>query len=391
VSNGLGQVLVYGVLAGTAIAILFFLKFTLIAVLPAAIVFLALCSSPFRNRAFFLGTLLFTFLAYVAGYILYISALGALGRLREVLSWLSGYGATQAMFAPETIRSGYFLQFPANFVSAFTPTGIVLALFGAYAAGRRLLRSRGGELSIPDPYGYLFLQLLFGLLGVMLEGKFFRYHFLRVAWAFAPFVGLGLSFAGSRLPRVWQRLRELIPMHRMVMLGIASLLLVLASFFSPLVQIVSQPIYWTLQRARGANIPDAVTSRDSEFCYSDMVKVSTILNRAMKPSDNFFLWGNHCAPYFLTNRTPQTIALVNSPFVSSFTPPTWKPRLLNQIRQTDPRFFVVELLDQHDMSTHTRKDSYQLLLEWPELHEFLMSRYQYWTRTDRFLIYERRE
>jgi hypothetical protein len=232
------------------------------------------------------------------------------------------------------------------------------------------------------------LQLCFGLLVILYERKFFPYHYSRILWAFVPFAIIGLRY-------VWQILREIVSQTRSLPLLQQSIryclltaALLFASFFSPLTRIVTNPLYWVSVRLRGADVGAAADSKFDALYYQDQEHTAAVLRSSMRPSDKMFLWGNNVGLYFRSNAEPMTICLTNTPFVTSWTPKSWRDTLIDQLRHVPPRFFVCETGDQRYYITGDSLDSRQHMEAWADLRDFVRSNYHDKATVGHFIVFE---
>lgn len=372
-----------GILVGCASAILFLLKFTLLVVPAGAVLYLVLYSDDgtYRNSIRFAFGAIASLTISLGVVIGYMSWAGALRPFFETLAWLGGYAGIDPVLGAHTIGELYFRQFPLAVVTALLPTTLVLAFVGIF-------RNRRSEARPATIYSHLLIQLGFGLFSVLYERKFFPYHFSRVYFAFVPFVVLGTRSAWALTAEYLSSIRNLRGIQRSLrqtaVLGITAI----AVFYSPLVRIVTNPLYWAQLRLKGGDAGAAADSKFGGLYYADQERAASELKSALRPNETIFLWGNNVGLYFRTEVEPRTICLTNTPLVTSWTPQTWKDTLLRQLQSAPPRFFVCETNDARPYITGDTLDSRQHLEQWSELASFVHTNYHDWKTVGHFVIYE---
>ncbi|MEP7234200.1 MAG: glycosyltransferase family 39 protein [Ignavibacteriota bacterium] len=384
-----------GLYAGVASAIVFLLKFTLLTVPVAAIIYLILerRSGTQSSKKYILG-LIVGFVAITGGYLLYLYQTDSLDRFIEALDWVKNYADVDPAFAMHTIIERYFKQFPMLAIYPFGLSGIILAALGIVWYFREKLRPspsmRPQEHNRNSAMLHLFLQLCLGLCAVLYERKFFPYHFARCYWAFVPFVVLGI-----RQLRVmwvdyflsWQRL----PMSAKILrYTIACIAVAAIFFFSTAPRLISQPLHFVLLRLSGADLPKDVQDQMPQYYYDEEKKVADYFRNKIKEEDKVFIWGNSIGIYFFLNKYPTTICLTNTPLLSAWTPIDWKNTMLGQLEAAPPKYFIAESGDEREYITASKSDSWQHLKNWSELQIFLEQNYALINELGHFKIFERR-
>lgn len=375
--------LLNGALIGLAATVLFFLKFTLVAVPAAAGIYLLLTPETKLNRfklRFVVGSTM-AFVLSMAVSIGYLAWVGSLQRALETLTWLGGYSAIEPLLTMKTIGESFFKEFPLDALGVLLPTTTILAVLGIYTMRRR----EGKRASI---LYHLLLQLGFGLLTVLYERKFFPYHFSRIFWAFVPFVFIGLRTTFVLLREYVTSIRRLAVFERLLRFAIGSVLILIALFYSPAIRIFTNPLYWGQLRMRGGDAARAADAKFGGLYSADQVEAARELKATLRPNESVFLWGNNVGLYFRLDVPPTTLCLTNTPFVTSWTPQAWKDTLLGQLRVSQPRFIVCETQDARPYITGDTLDSREHLQQWTALAEFVQSNYHDWKTIGHFVIFE---
>jgi hypothetical protein len=367
----------YGLLAGVAVVWLFVLKLTLVLGGFAAMVFVLSrpgISSKMKWRASIAPTTSSLVLGLFSIFALWW--LDALQPFLQSLDWLRHYSS---IGSGASIFELIFLTFPDRLAYS---TSVSLLLFGVLGIVL-CVRSKQGDQRRP----LLTLLLLTGIIqlfGVLLERKIeFPYQYTRALWAFTPFMALGLESCIRWL----QKLRKLGGAVRM---GIIAVCVVAMLLLSPLPRLFTQTIPWAAFAISGNDAAAEVQRRIPDYFANEQHQVADYLRPRMSGNDQCFFWGNDVAIYFFSNTLPRTICLTATPFRSSSTPIQWKTKLLKQLSDVPPKYFIVEFGDPRPYITGSPLDSYQALFAWPRLESFLTSDYTSDTTIGHFHLFQRK-
>ena len=366
--------IIWGVIAGVAALALFALKFTLALGGVASLVFVL--GWPAAN-----GGKKLRFVAGFLGAALVLLGLGGVA-LWEVsawkpflhsLAWLSNYASlvpTQHSWLAE-----FLLIFPERIVYSMS---ITVAFIGLLAL-IEWFRKPGSRR---DPlFKLLLLTFLLQLLGIVLERKIeFPYQYARATWAVLPFAASAILVSVKRYwsCSTWRRC------------AVSGSLLIVMLLLSPLARVATQSIPWSWIAITGRNASAEVQRRVPDYYAEDQHAVAKYLNEHMTNSDHVFLWGNDVAIYFFANRLPQTICLTATPLRTPFSPEDWKSALLNELRASPPKYWIVESGDARPAITGSPLDSYQALLQWAKLNDLLQMNYLPDTTIGHFALFRHR-
>lgn len=358
-----------GLLSGLALAFVLLLKFTLVLFFLGAIVYLLRHRFRSETIPYLLGCVL-SFVVAAGAYVLHLHLTGALPNFLEGLRWVKEYAAINSFFGAETIGMEYHKLFPEFLLRTFSITLTALGVMG-------LFKVFNTDEKRPPLLSLFVLCLVFALLGVLYERKFFPYHYTRSFVFFAPFVAIGVI-------AVWQWLGS-----RRVSLAII-FLAALALFFSPVMQTYTQTISWPLTVLSGADREAIVQAKVKNYYAAEQRTVGGYLKTKLRAKENIFFWGNGVGTYYFAEQVPQTFALTVTPFITSWTTQGWKDTLLSQLERTSPAYFIVEHGDARDYISGTKLDSYAHMQAWGALRTFLESKYFEEARIGHFTLYRRR-
>jgi uncharacterized membrane protein YraQ (UPF0718 family) len=227
------------------------------------------------------------------------------------------------------------------------------------------------------------------MLGITMERKYFPYHLTRAFWLLTPFVAIGLTQVLPIVGRRWKRAVSIGGVGGFIRaLGIAAILII-ACFYSPLLRIVSQSLRWTWLELSGGNVEQSVQDHTEGYFYADQHEVARLLKDKLDPTDEIFLWGNGVGIYHYLDRNPPTIALTNTPLLTSWTRPDWRSTMLSQLQKAKPKYIIIETGDVKAFITASEEDSKAHFEKWSELKNWRDHHYTFYREVGHFLIYER--
>ncbi len=364
----------YGLLAGAAVILLLLLKITLVLGGLAAMLFVLSRSGLTRKikwRFSISPTTSSIALALIT--ILMFKWVGALHPFLQSLGWLWHYSS---IGGGDSFFKQLFLTFPTRLVYSSSVTLFLMGILGML-----LYIQKRASIQRTPTLTLLFLTGILQLIGVLLERKIeFPYQYTRALWAFTPFMAIGWIVS-------FQRLNKIRALGGAVRAAIWVFCVVGMLVLSPLPRVITQTIPWSSIALSGEDADDEVQARIPDYFAKEQRQAAEYLKLKMKAYDQFFFWGNDVGSYFMANKLPQTICLTATPFRSPATPSEWKTKLLKQITDAPPKFFIVEFGDAKPYITGSPSDSYQALLGWHELASLLTSHYTSDTTIGHFKIF----
>lgn len=367
-----------GILIGLCAVILVLLKQTLVFVPIASATYL-LTRRDAKTYARFLFLSFVSFILLLGSFVGYMYAVGGLDWWLLSMKWVNEYASISPLLSAKTIHDVYYLLFPSRLVETLSLSFIIFIFVFLYKRSQR-----SSEMENDSGFGaHLLLQLSIGLLSILFERKCFPYHFSRIFFAAAPLIAFGFL---DVVPLIKQRLSE---RSLALKAAVVSTIIVLI-FYSPFLHVLSQPLRWTYLTITGADIPLIVQELHGSYPLAEEKIVVDNIGTKIKAEDEVFFWGNTVGIYFYLDRLPRTIVLTNTPLITSWTPQVWRTKLIQQLHDAPPRFFIVEQHDAKPYISGTDKDSWQQLLMWSELNSFVQTEYSPPDSSGNFLIFERR-
>jgi len=331
-------------------------------------------SSPLRWRRYVMPIVAFVIggAVPVAATAAYFLAKGAWADLYETLFVFTPH-YTKLGFRPEWLLGFIFLsveQWVFAF-SAFNVVGMMLLL----ALPPLASSERAGMAHVAGVVG-------FQLVGVALQAKFFPYHY----GAALPFAGL---LAGWGFWKLWSRARQ----HAVGLLGCVVMVVLL--YDARTATRDTEESFWErcALRMQALRNPDLRTSLlDSLGSVAD---VNAHANRsvAMWLADHLpagtpvYVWGFEPVIYALSGHPSASRYIYNVPQRVPWSRETSRPILLQELTAHPPSAIVVEHRDVFPVVTGDRLDSAAALAAFPELTNFLSTRYRLATSIEDFDVY----
>ena len=215
---------------------------------------------------------------------------------------------------------------------------------------------------------------------VLVQGKFYDYHYLPLLAPSALVTGLGFS-ALLRLPLA--RIPK--PGLRAAMVaGLISVAIAATPMGGRAVELARVTV-------GGQTIEEYVASR-SEYALSlynvgEIRAVADLIEATTTPEQRVFVWGYAPTIYVRAQRHAVSRFLYNFPLRTEWRNAEYKAELMRELRAQPPDVFVVASEDRYVGLTGSKKDSMELLREFEELNEFVASLYSPETKIGRYAIF----
>jgi len=249
----------------------------------------------------------------------------------------------------------------------------ILGAAGLAAAAVSFVLLRPWRLGL----GVLAVPLVAGFASAFSQGKFFTYHYLPLFPAIAVLGALALFV----LLRPLGRLR---PVAAVV--GVAGLVLLAfgggyTTLFRNLSNVVSGKEslhdYWAGPRH----------NMGSDYVLRDNIELADYLRETTEPTDRVFIWGFEPGVNFLSRRGTVSRFIYNFPMVADWQQDRFRAELLQAYYNDPAEVFVVEHGDAIPWATGHDKDSFQSLMEFAELRDFVPTCYVRDRQVGRFGVF----
>ena len=359
-------------LSGFLFGVTILFKYTLILFLPLLIaVFLFETDSPFLKR-------IKKILLYISGFITAIL-------LTAVLYYFSGalgyFFDIQFVQTPLYAKIGYETEsvgfIAANIIrlffgSVYSPLILSSALLAVYLAGTKQFNNK---LII------LFAWIISSLAGLIIQWKFFLYHFLVII----PSLSVGASIFISRIN---ERFRKSFP----VSITVSSVIILIIYFlfgFKPYSVNYSDLLSYmkgdkTLEQVY---IEKGFTS-DSAFMIGKTFNAIDYIKTNTSESDGIYVWGFDPLIYYLSGRHCVSRFIYNFPLYWKEDNEEFQKEFLVDLYNDKPRMILVSQRDPLYFISGYRDDSKSMLEKFSGFKSFIDENYIYKTKIDDFYFYE---
>jgi len=251
--------------------------------------------------------------------------------------------------------------------------GFVLAVSGLAGSSERC--------HFPLPVALVLMWLGAALASVYVQGKFFFYHYLPLLPPLAILGALALvafhDWVATRLARGTPRL--------LLFAAIAAGLLVSTGYpvrFLNLGHVVlggaSRNDYWF------SDIHDT-----PGFSLGEQMTIADYVRKRTAPTDRVFVWGVDPLVNLLAQRPTVSRFIYNHPLAATWAWPGYRTELMHALEADTAAIFITEHDDATPWVTGNGRDSYEALMAFPKLRDFVVANYELETRVGRFDILRR--
>jgi len=358
-------------LAGVLFASALIFKYTVITFLPLLIILFItdkkiLFTLRIKNLVIYLLGVLVT--GSVIGLVYYFSgALDAFYDIQFVQTPL--YTA----IAYETETQGYISAqiIKLFFYSAYSPLIVLSVLALIFTAVKKKFDFKNL---------LIFAWILSSLFSLMIQWKFYYYHFLVII----PALSIGCVYGLSLIKGIFIN-RKLL--YRFILLLFIAGTTAFA--FKPYVGNYETLISYLSGKEdlKSVYIKNGFTS-DSVFMISKTFKAVDIVQQNTSPGDGIFVWGFDPLTYYLSDRECVSRFIYNFPLLWKGENAVFRREFMDEVRNNEPKLIIVAANDPLYFISGYDEDSKQLIKRFPEFNDFLAAKYDYKTTADDYEIYE---
>ncbi len=358
--------------AGLLVAVATLFKYTAALVLPALLVWPLLAGRRDRGALLWLAL---GFAAGIAGFLAAALAAGALPGLFRTQARVTLPYAGLARYRLSLVGRvvALFRMFARGAGGDFLP-GVVLAALGLVPATAALLaRGPGKDRNTRTASIVTLAWLAAGLASVFIQNKFFYYHYLAAVPALAILGAWALVQVADPLwrllARAWQR----------------ALLAVVAAAFALAASPYPDRYAVVARVARGAESLEqswlSAGYRSGDFVAAEQVALADHLAENTRPEERVLNLGIDPGIAFPTWRRP----------VIRYTSPPNTPActLTTEFRSDPPEVLVVKHGDRLPWVRGSEQDSYERVLAFEELRDFILANYELEARVGQFDVLRR--
>ena len=375
--------------AGALMAVAFWFKYNNVAFIPLAIVIPYLNPEPSSEEnprpIFRIGfrEWLRHAIYFSAGYAAMI--FGVLGYF-----WIAGGlpDLFQAVFevVPRYAAMGYAAKnnYPVDMIVTLKE------IFGAWTeaalAVGLLVAWRTADLRRFCP---VFWAAMIGLASAALQVRMHPYYlqtclpFLAMIWGYLAVKGFeGFSWLASRLAQRGMRTAQ-----RLIW---ASFIVLLAGQIAPNLFVLREEYKAFSAWARDPKV--FYLSYPSRFLISHLrlqLRLIDFLKENSKPEDKIFFWGFQPLVYFMSERKSPSRFISNMPLVAAWSVPEWRDEVVEDLKNSPPKFFIVGRDDELPSILYIPYDSEHALAAFPQLAGFVAENYYPVYDLGVFIVYQR--
>lgn len=366
------------VFAGLFLGWALFFKYTILLLLPGVLL-VVLGRNGWRSPAAWRSAslLLAGSLAAVLAVIAIMAVSGALPGFIEGQTRLA-----MPYAGVESARPGFWSQF-LQLVQSFTrpPDNIIPVLLGTLglipASAILLERQPTGSTGI----GLIFSWLLAALFSVIIQGKYFYYHYLPLLPPLAVLSGLALDTLLQPVKK-WFRTSW----RRVGLTAGGVLAVIIGTSYADRFRDLTGVVLGTMAYSDYLTSSRFVTN---DFSLAEQSALADYLAAETEPAEQIFVWGLDPLIGFLSRRQIATRFIYNFPLVSAWARPEYRDELLLQLRARPPAVFIVTHRDRLPWVTGHNRDSYEALMDISSLRQFLLENYELETRIGSYDVLRR--
>ena len=227
---------------------------------------------------------------------------------------------------------------------------------------------------------FLGLLVLFGILSVWWQGKFFRYHWIILLPVLAPLAGYAFDVAVERL-------RALARPERLIALAALTFGLLL-SVTDPLLATYDGYNYLA-DRLMGDLRRSEVDSR-----YAPVLRLNHELAQYVQAhseaGETLYVWGVWPQALILSERRSPTRFVTNNGLRATWAPEAWRRELIDDLTAAPPRFIAVAGRDSQAWLVGTDETSAEhFCRKFPELRQIVDEQYVPVLNNGLFVLYDR--
>lgn len=360
--------------AGISFAAVLLFKYTVISFLPLLIIALIadkkfIFSLRLKNIAVFVTGMLTT-----AGFVIILYYFT--GALKELIDTQFLWTPLYTKIAFETEEFYFIFKHSIKLFthSAYTPL-LLLSIFSMiYSIFKKDL---GFEKLL------IFSWLISALLSLIIQWKFYNYHFLVIIPAISILGSYGLSL-------IKELFTEKKSLYRFVLTAFILIFSILA--FKPYIpNYLNIGDYFTGKESLNSIYIKNGFTTDSVFMYGKTIKAVDAVKENSELSDKIFVWGFDPLIYYLSSRHCSSRFIYNFPLLWKGENSEFRKEFLGAIDSDKPKLIIVANNDPLIYISGYDEDSKQSLKRFPEFDNIISTRYSFLTSAEDYEIYSRNE
>ncbi len=226
----------------------------------------------------------------------------------------------------------------------------------------------------------LFAWIFSAIFSLLIQWKFYYYHFLVII----PPIALGTAY-GLSLTKEYLKLKPALYKTVFIFFIIGFTLFA----FKPYIQNYSTLNDYIIgkQSLNEVYIKNGFTS-DSVFMIGKTFKAVEQVKQDTNPDNGIYVWGFDPLVYYLSGRKCVSRFIYNFPLLWKADNNAFRKEFMNEITKNNPKVIIVAKNDPLMFISGYNEDSKQLLQRFPEFNSFINSKYTYKTSIDDYEFYE---
>jgi hypothetical protein len=323
------------------------------------------------------------FVLMQAAFAAYLIAGHALGPyLYTELRFATAYARLGGPYSPNGFRWDLYWVAARGATQYFLTSHVLLTIPAAVALVLGLRRhgdARSREIGVAALTAYL---------GVLIQAKFFLYHWLAVLPFVALLGGRGLTIAACSLAANRGRLGAAAGF-----VGIVAVLLVLSPDVTDTAVSQWQGVqqYFSGPLARNAFNLRFGGYDVGTYSYLADDEVARYVAARTKPNDTIYVYGYEGLVYLIAGRESASRFFYVFPVISTWTPPAWRNEFYADLRTKQPRYILVQADEGAPWITGLHEDTAHYAARDSQLQQLLADRYAMETQIEHFTLYRLKE
>ncbi len=357
--------------AGTLFAIALILKYTVIVFLPLALLSFLISNKEIRSLKFKNAIVLFTGFSFFCIIVLLLYYFT--GALKELIDVQFVQSSLYAKIAYDTETKEFIYN---QLIRLFGFSVYAPLIFSSFIAFTYLKIKK--KLSSPNLL--VLFWIIASLLSLIIQWKFYYYHFLAIIAAIS--VGSVLIF--SYLKDTYSSKAKILNIGfiGLFLLYFAYALKPYISNYDSLLSYVSGK-----ETLKELYIKNGITT-DSVFMMKKTLNAIEFVNENTVQGDNIYLWGYDPLVYYLSGRDCASRFVYNVPLLWKGENNEFRKEFINAINTANPKLIIIASNDPIYFISGYNEDSKQLLERFSEFKEILNNKYIFKERIDDYDFYE---
>ncbi len=358
--------------AGVLLGIALIFKYTIAAFLPLVLVCIMLSgkellSLRFKNSAAYLLGITITFL--VIGLLYFVT-----GSFREMIDIQLVQTPLYTRIAYETESTAFITKHVIRLFtgSVYSPLIVISVIsFMILAIKKRLTFENA----------ILFCWILSSLASLILQWKFYYYHFLVIM---AP-LAVGAVYAAYVIAGFMKTKFKKFVYQAFVVLLLGYIAFASSPYITNYVNLYA--LITGQESLKEVYIKNGTTT-DSVFTIKKTFGAIDMVNHYTNPEDRIFIWGFDPLVYFVSGRRCSSRFIYNFPLLWKGENAAFRKEFVDDLTKSPPKLILVAEGDPLYFISGYNEDSKQLLERFPEFRSVLNSNYVFKNKVDDFDYYE---